>query len=78
MQGPVVGAGSGKSTALGALLRLAPIQRGSVTVDGVDVRSVPLQRLRRAVGVVPQHPLIFEGALLPPLPSRRSCLLQWI
>ncbi len=65
MRGSFRAAGSGKSTALGALLRLSPIQRGSITVDGVDVRSVSLQRLRSAVGVVPQHPLIFEGALLP-------------
>lgn len=61
----VVTTGGGKSTTLAALLRLAPIQRGSITIDGVDVCTVPLRRLRSAVGVVPQHPLVFQGASAP-------------
>lgn len=61
----IVMTGSGKSTTLAALLRLAPIHRGSVTIDGIDVCTVPLRRLRSAVGVVPQHPLVFEGASVP-------------
>lgn len=46
-----------------ALLRLAEIQGGRITVDGRDIRSVPLARLRGAIGVVPQAPFLFEASL---------------
>lgn len=56
-----VQAGAGKSSVVAALLRLAETQCGRITVDGVDVRSVPLPRLRSAIGVVPQAPFLFEA-----------------
>ena len=46
---------------MAALLRLAETQGGRITVDGVDVRNVPLPRLRSAIGVVPQAPFLFEA-----------------
>ena len=48
---------------MAALLRLAEIQGGCITVDGVDMRSVPLPRLRSAIGVVPQAPFLFEARI---------------
>jgi len=56
----IVGAtGSGKSTLLGLLPRLHDPPEGSVLVDGVDVRRIPLSVLRGAIGFVPQEPFLF-------------------
>jgi len=55
--------GSGKST-LGALLcRLYEPPRGTVWIGGTDVRDLPLGRLRRSVGYVPQESFLFSRAL---------------
>ncbi len=56
--------GSGKST-LGLLVpRLFEPPRGTVFVDGHDVRALPLEALRRVVGYVPQEPFLFSRSLL--------------
>nr|CDJ84141.1 unnamed protein product [Haemonchus contortus] len=55
--------GSGKSSIFQALLRMIPIESGTITLDGVSTSSIPLHTLRRAFGVVPQHPFIFSGSL---------------
>lgn len=55
--------GSGKST-LGLLLcRLFDPPPGSVFIGGVDVRELPLDRLRRSVGYVPQEAFLFSRPL---------------
>ncbi len=57
----IVGAtGSGKSTLLQLIPRLHDPAPGTVFVDGVDVRHIPLSRLRRSMGVVPQEPFLFS------------------
>jgi ATP-binding cassette subfamily B multidrug efflux pump len=57
----IVGAtGSGKSTLLQLVPRLHDPAPGTVFVDGVDVRHIPLSRLRRSMGVVPQEPFLFS------------------
>ena len=48
--------GSGKSTLLACLPRLADAPPGTVFIDGVDVRDIPLRALRGAIGFVPQEP----------------------
>ena len=52
--------GSGKSTLVDLLPRLFDPPPGTVFVDGVDVRDLPLGRLRGAIGYVPQEPLLFS------------------
>ena len=52
--------GSGKSTLVELLPRLFDPPPGTVFVDGVDVRDLPLDRLRGAIGYVPQEPLLFS------------------
>ncbi|HLI17307.1 MAG TPA: ATP-binding cassette domain-containing protein, partial [Rhodanobacteraceae bacterium] len=47
--------GAGKSTALSLLYRAADPSRGRITVDGIDVRNVTLESLRRNVAVVFQE-----------------------
>lgn len=60
----IVGAtGSGKSTLLHLIPRLHDPPAGTVFVDGVDVRRIPLQVLRSAVGLVPQEPFLFSTTL---------------
>ena len=58
----LVGAtGSGKTTTIKLLSRFYDIQRGSITVGGVDVRDWELQALRRHIGVVLQDVFLFSG-----------------
>jgi ATP-binding cassette subfamily B protein len=60
----IVGAtGSGKSTLLAMLPRLHNPPPGSVFIDGVDVRHIPLAVLRGAIGFVPQEPLLFSASI---------------
>jgi ATP-binding cassette subfamily B protein len=60
----LVGAtGSGKSTLIHLLPRLFNPPPGTVFLDGVDVREIPLQRLRGAIGFVPQEPFLFSDTI---------------
>ena len=60
----LVGAtGSGKSTLIHLIPRLHDPPAGSVRLDGVDVREIPLDRLRGAIGVVPQEPFLFSNTI---------------
>jgi ATP-binding cassette subfamily B protein len=60
----VVGAsGAGKSTLLALLLRLHDPFRGSVSLDGVDIRRMSLADLRANVAVVLQETLVFDGTV---------------
>ncbi|XP_056429817.1 cystic fibrosis transmembrane conductance regulator isoform X2 [Hyla sarda] len=52
--------GSGKSTLLSAFLRLLSTQ-GEILIDGVSWQTLPLQKWRKAFGVVPQKVFIFSG-----------------
>jgi ATP-binding cassette subfamily B protein len=55
--------GAGKSTVLALLLRFYDPQQGAVRIDGVDVRELEPQRLRRLIAVVPQDPVIFAASV---------------
>jgi ATP-binding cassette subfamily B protein len=55
--------GSGKSTLINLLPRLHEPPAGTVFVDGVDVREIPLARLRGAIGFVPQEPFLFSDTI---------------
>jgi ATP-binding cassette subfamily B protein len=60
----IVGAtGSGKSTLIKMLTRLYERERGSIRLDGVDVRDIALAELRRRVTVVSQDVTLFAGTL---------------
>ena len=53
--------GAGKTTIVSLLLRFYEPQRGRITVDGVDIREMPLDRLRELVGYVQQDIFLFAG-----------------
>jgi ATP-binding cassette subfamily B protein len=55
--------GAGKSTAAKLLLRFYDVTGGSVRVDGVDVRDLPLSTLRGAIGYVGQDVFLFDGTV---------------
>jgi ABC-type multidrug transport system fused ATPase/permease subunit len=55
--------GSGKSTLFQALFRFIEAERGAIVVDGVDIASIPLPRLRRAIAIIPQDPTLFAGTV---------------
>ena len=60
----IVGAtGSGKSTLLNLLPRLNDPPPGTVFVDGIDVRDLPLAAVRGAIGFVPQEPFLFSATI---------------
>ena len=55
--------GAGKTTIIQLLLRFYDIQRGQILIDGVDIREMNLQELRRLFGIVLQDPFLFTGTL---------------
>ena len=60
----IVGAtGSGKSTLVGLIPRLYDAPEGSLLVDGVPIREIPLQTLRRHIGFVPQETFLFSESI---------------
>jgi ATP-binding cassette subfamily B protein len=55
--------GSGKTTLARLLLRLYPVSRGTITIDGRKIQEIPLKDLRRRIGVVLQEPFLFAGSI---------------
>jgi ATP-binding cassette subfamily B multidrug efflux pump len=55
--------GAGKTTITSLMMRFYDIQRGSILIDGVDVRQQDLTALRRRFGVVLQDPFLFTGTI---------------
>ncbi|MEF8901473.1 MAG: ABC transporter ATP-binding protein [Halovenus sp.] len=55
--------GAGKSTLLKLLPRFYDVNRGSVRVDGVDVREYGLEALRSEIAIVEQNPYLFSGTV---------------
>ena len=55
--------GSGKSTLINLVPRFYDVTEGRVTLDGVDVRDLPLDTLRSWLGVVPQETVLFSGTI---------------
>ena len=61
----VVGAtGAGKTTLINLLMRFYDVGRGRITMDGVDVRDIPLAELRGRFGLVQQDVHLFSGSVL--------------
>jgi ATP-binding cassette subfamily B protein len=59
----VGGIGSGKSALLSLVTRQADVTAGAVLVDGVDVRRLDVDRLRKDIAVVPQNAFLFRGTV---------------
>jgi ATP-binding cassette subfamily B multidrug efflux pump len=55
--------GAGKTTIISLLLRFYDVQRGAIRIDGVDIKEMALNDLRRRFGVVLQDPFLFTGTI---------------
>jgi ATP-binding cassette, subfamily B, multidrug efflux pump len=55
--------GAGKTTLTNLLLRFYDIQRGSITIGGIDIREFALDDLRKHFGIVLQDPYLFTGTI---------------
>jgi ATP-binding cassette, subfamily B, multidrug efflux pump len=55
--------GAGKTTLISLLLRFYDVQRGEILLDGVDIRKINIQDLRRMFGIVLQDPFLFSGTI---------------
>jgi ATP-binding cassette subfamily B protein len=55
--------GAGKTTIISLLMRFYDIQKGAIRIDGVDIRQMELNDLRRRFGVVLQDPFLFTGTI---------------
>ena len=53
--------GSGKSTLINLIPRFYDVTKGSILIDGVDIRSLSQKELRNYIGYVPQKGLLFSG-----------------
>ncbi|WP_374019819.1 ABC transporter ATP-binding protein [Paenibacillus thiaminolyticus] len=55
--------GSGKSSLFQLIPRLYDVSKGRVLLDGMDVRSMTMDQLRRHIGYVPQEVMLFSGTV---------------
>jgi ABC-type multidrug transport system fused ATPase/permease subunit len=55
--------GAGKTSLTNAFLRFINITEGNILIDGLDISTIPLAKLRSAVTIIPQDPFLFSGTL---------------
>ncbi len=58
--GPV---GSGKSTLANLIARVYPVPTGTIFIGGTDINDIPVARLRRSIGYVPQEAFLFSRSM---------------
>ncbi|MYE88151.1 ABC transporter ATP-binding protein, partial [Candidatus Poribacteria bacterium] len=63
MVGLVGKSGVGKTTTVNLIARFYDVDRGAIEIDGVDVRNLRLEDLRRQIGIVLQEPFLFSGTI---------------
>lgn len=66
-QGETIGiigsTGSGKSTFVNLIARFYDTTHGDIFIDGTDIKSYPLEKLRNKISIVPQKALLFSGTI---------------
>ncbi|KAI9340551.1 P-loop containing nucleoside triphosphate hydrolase protein [Obelidium mucronatum] len=55
--------GSGKSTLMDAFFRLMEASQGSIAIDGEDIATIGLKKLRSGIQMIPQNPILFDGTV---------------
>jgi len=55
--------GAGKSSLVGLIVRFYDVSSGSIYLDGIDIRRLTQESLRRQIGIVPQEPFLFSGTI---------------
>ncbi|NSW89178.1 MAG: ABC transporter ATP-binding protein [Firmicutes bacterium] len=56
--------GSGKSTLVNLIPRFYEVTEGSILIDGIDIRDIDLEELRKNIGVVLQESILFTGTIM--------------
>ena len=64
MIGLVGASGTGKSTMINLIMRLYDVDRGRITVDGVDIKEIKQENYHAQLGVVLQETFLFSGTIL--------------
>ncbi|WP_145320755.1 ABC transporter ATP-binding protein [Paenibacillus xylanexedens] len=64
MVGIVGTTGAGKSTLISLLNRFYDVDKGSIEIDGTDIRHLPQAKLHRIVGLIQQEPFLFSGSII--------------
>ncbi|KAJ1769884.1 hypothetical protein IW138_004125 [Coemansia sp. RSA 986] len=55
--------GAGKSSIISALFRISEPSCGRIFIDGIDIQTLTLGKLRKSIGILPQDPVLFDGTL---------------
>jgi ATP-binding cassette subfamily B protein len=55
--------GSGKTTLAKLLMRYYDVDKGSITINGINVKDLKLKSLRKSIGLVPQDPVMFNESI---------------
>ncbi|KAJ3292413.1 hypothetical protein HDU79_001439 [Rhizoclosmatium sp. JEL0117] len=55
--------GSGKSTLMDSFFRLIEAQSGTISIDGENISSLGLKKLRTSIQMIPQNPVLFDGTV---------------
>lgn len=63
MIGIIGGTGSGKSSVVNLISRFYDATKGSISINGIDVKDYPIETLREKIGVVPQKAVLFKGTI---------------
>ena len=61
--GMIGGTGAGKSTLVNLLPRFYDASEGQIRIDGMDVQAIPVEALRKKMGIVPQQAVLCKGSL---------------
>lgn len=56
--------GAGKSTLVDLILRFYDVQQGAICFDGIDIRDLAPESLRRHIAIVPQQPILFSNSVI--------------
>lgn len=65
--------GAGKSTVIMSLFRIVEATQGQILIDGVDISTMSLSRLRKSLTIIPQDAAIFTGTVRANLVLERPC-----
>ncbi len=64
MIGIVGTTGAGKSSLMSLLCRFYDVTKGSILIDGTDIRTIPQEQLHRIIGLVQQEPFLYSGSII--------------
>lgn len=56
--------GAGKTTVINLILRFYDVSKGSINIDGIDIRDMRVKDLRKNISIVPQFPTLINGTIL--------------